>query len=164
MHRFSPSLAIGIALMVAPVLSAQSPSQTRPQTSLKTSSLVYTNRPFGFQFDLPLSWKGYTILKQQWSGRPDTAASSPHREHGPKLVLRHPHWTTAHPHQDIPIMIFTLRQWNENLIVSAAPIGPSELGRNSRYVFALPPRYNYAFPDGYEEVEQILKDKPLHPF
>lgn len=61
-------------------------------------------------------------------------------------------------------MIFTLRQWNENLIVSAAPIGPSELGRNSRYVFALPPRYNYAFPDGYEEVEQILKDKPLHPF
>ena len=162
MHRLS--LVMSLVLMVAPVLPAQSSSQAGSQTLLSARSLVYTNRQFGFRFDLPLGWTGYTILKQQWNGRPDTAASSPHQEYGPKLVIRRPHWTTAHPRQDIPIMIFTLRQWNENLIVSAAPIGPSELGRNSRYVFALPPRYNYAFPDGYEEVEQILKDKPLHPF
>jgi hypothetical protein len=61
-------------------------------------------------------------------------------------------------------MIFTLQQWKEDLVVSAAPIGPSELGRNSRYVFALPARYNYAYPDGYKEVEEIIEKKPLHPF
>jgi hypothetical protein len=35
------------------------------------------------------------------------------------------------------------------------------LGRNNRYVFALPARYNFAFPEGYEEVEKILESKPL---
>lgn len=62
-------------------------------------------------------------------------------------------------------MIFTLAQWNslkeEKFHIGAAPIGPSELGRNNGYVLALPARYNYAFTTGYEEVEQILNNKPL---
>jgi hypothetical protein len=62
-------------------------------------------------------------------------------------------------------MIITLKQWdalqNEKFHISAAPIGPSELGRNDKYVFALPPRYNYAFPLGHEEVEKILNGNPL---
>lgn len=41
--------------------------------------------------------------------------------------------------------------------------GPSKLGSNSVYVFALPPRYNYAFQTGFEEVEEILKGNPLWP-
>jgi hypothetical protein len=45
--------------------------------------------------------------------------------------------------------------------VSAAPFPPTELGRNKRYVFALPPRYDYAFLDGYLEVEEIMRGKPL---
>jgi hypothetical protein len=45
--------------------------------------------------------------------------------------------------------------------IGAAPINPSELGRNATYVFALPARYNYAFPTGYEEVDEILKGNPL---
>jgi len=65
-------------------------------------------------------------------------------------------------------MIFTLQQWNlvsqEKIAVSAAPFGPSELGRNTRYVFALPPRYNYAYPQGYEEVQKIIAAHPLHTF
>ena len=64
-------------------------------------------------------------------------------------------------------MIFTISQWNalqqDKFHIGAAPIGPSELGRNSRYVFALPARYNFAFPTGYQEVEKILKSNPLHP-
>ena len=40
-------------------------------------------------------------------------------------------------------------------------MGPSELGRNNRYVFALPARYNYTFPPGYKEVEKILANHPL---
>ena len=62
-------------------------------------------------------------------------------------------------------MIFTLSQWNlleqEKLHIGAAPIGPSELGRNSKYVFTYPARYNFAFPTGFEVVEKILESKPL---
>jgi len=65
-------------------------------------------------------------------------------------------------------MIFTLAQWEEVdhdlLIVSAAPFGPGELARNCRYVFALPPRYNYAFPEGYEEVEHIIASGAVEAF
>ncbi|WWS87568.1 hypothetical protein V6B14_18760 [Sporosarcina psychrophila] len=43
----------------------------------------------------------------------------------------------------------------------AAPIGPKELNRNEKYVFAIPARYDFAFLTDYEEVEQILEGKPL---
>jgi hypothetical protein len=59
-------------------------------------------------------------------------------------------------------MIFTLTQWDlvekEEISLGAAPIGPSELGRNEEYVFALPARYNYAFITGFEEVDEIIQD------
>ena len=62
-------------------------------------------------------------------------------------------------------MIFTKAQWKaikaEKVAVSAAPIPPSKLGENSKYVFALPARYNFAFPAGYEEVDKIMEGKPL---
>jgi hypothetical protein len=48
--------------------------------------------------------------------------------------------------------------------IGAAPIGPKELDRNNKYVLALPARYNFAFPEGYEEVEKILAGKPLQAF
>jgi len=80
---------------------------------------------------------------------------------------RHPEWKADNPRQDIPIMIFTLQQWEalqlEKFHIGAAPIGPKELGRNSKYVFALPARYNFAFPTGYEEVEKIIESQPLKP-
>ena len=64
-------------------------------------------------------------------------------------------------------MVFTTIQWNslqENKFhIGAAPIGPKELGSNAKYVFALPARYNFAFPTGYEEVEEILENNPLQP-
>ena len=65
-------------------------------------------------------------------------------------------------------MVFTITQWDRMQAgewhVGAAPILPLELGRNSRYVFALPARYNYAFLQGWEEVEQILRENPLMTF
>lgn len=86
---------------------------------------------------------------------------------GPMIYIRHPLWTTENQRQDIPIMIFTLAQWDslqkEEFHIGAAPVGPRELGRNGKYVFALPARYNFAFPTGYEEVENILKNNPLQP-
>lgn len=63
-------------------------------------------------------------------------------------------------------MIFTIDQWNslqrDEFQIGAAPRGPRELGRNAKYVLALPAGYNYAFLPGYEEGEVILNSNPLH--
>ncbi len=129
-------------------------------------AVVYQNTWYGFNFSLPEAWKGYTIVTDKWKGVAIGGAKT--IETGPEILIRHPQWTSQNPRQDIPIMIFTLAQWNalqqENFHIGVAPIGPSELGRNNSYVFALPARYNYAFPTGFEEVEQILHDKPLKTF
>jgi len=65
-------------------------------------------------------------------------------------------------------MVFTLEQWDAlqqgKFHIGAAPIGPTELGRNSKYVFALPARYNFAFPKGFEVVEEIINTNPLKGF
>jgi len=129
------------------------------------SSVVYTNNEFGFKFALPETWKGYAIITDTWEG--STPGSSTVEETGPKAIIRHPEWKAEEPRQDIPILIFTHAQWEdlqkEKFHIGAAPVGPSELGRNNKYVFALPARYNFAFLKGYEEVEQILQNNPLEP-
>src|SRR5581483_7665443 len=81
---------------------------------------------------------------------------------GPKIVLRNPNWTDANKYEDIPVMVFTMDQWNlvsgpnATISLGAAPIGPSELGRNNLYVFALPARYNYDYATGWQEADQIV--------
>jgi hypothetical protein len=124
-----------------------------------TDGVIYKNTEYGFNFTLPASWKDYTIITEKWEGTGDS------KESGNKLSIRHPKWTKEDPRQDIPILVFTTSQWDKvqkgEFNVGAAPIGPTELGHNGTYVFALPARYNYAFPTGYEEVEEILKGNPL---
>lgn len=65
-------------------------------------------------------------------------------------------------------MVFTINQWEsllrEKFFIGAAAIQPSELGQNDKYVFAIPSRYNFAYPPGYEEVDKILQSGPLKPF
>jgi hypothetical protein len=126
---------------------------------------IYKNDQYGFTFALPDTWQGYTIVNGKWEGQP--VGSEKIAVSGPEISIRHPQWTKENPRQDIPIMIFTLAQWQdlqqEKFHIGAAPIGPSELGRNDKYVFALPARYNFAFPTGYEEVEKILAANPLTP-
>ena len=131
-------------------------------------AIEYSNPQYGFTFTLPEGWKNYSIISGKWEGYAlDGAQSGNVTETGPIISIRHPQWTSQKPRQDIPIMIFTPDQWSkvksEKLSVSAAPIPPSELGRNSKYVFALPARYNFAFPEGFEEVEKIIQGNPLHP-
>jgi hypothetical protein len=134
----------------------------------EADSIVYQNPQYGFQFSLPLGWEDYQIISEKWEGHAiggsqgDTLVES-----GPMIVIRHPQWTSQNQRQDIPIMIFTIEQWNslqkEEFHIGAAPIGPRELARNTSYVFALPARYNFAFPEGYEEVESILEGNALQP-
>jgi hypothetical protein len=154
----SPTNTPAISPTAAPTISATSVPAN--------ASIVYENNQYGFRFTLPEGWKGYTIVDEKWNGLALAGAQTGKIvENGPIIYIRHPQWTAEKPRQDIPIMIFTITQWNslqnQEISVGAAPIPPSELGRNSRYVFALPARYNYAFPTGYEEVESILKSNPL---
>jgi hypothetical protein len=63
-------------------------------------------------------------------------------------------------------MIFTPSQWTlvaaENMAVSAAPIGPAELGQDKSHVFALPPRW-IGFYDvkGIDEVQTLMNQNPF---
>lgn len=132
----------------------------------RADSVIYKNTQYGFSVPLPESWKGYTIVTESWEGLSvENPQNNKPAEAGPMLSIRHPKWTAENPRQDIPIMIFTLDQWNAlqegKFHIGAAPVGPKELGRNEKYVFALPARYNFAFPAGFEEVEEILKSNPL---
>ena len=129
----------------------------------ETNSIAYVNPQYGFSFSLPVRWKGYSIVAGKWEGL--AIGEGQTVETGPMITIRHPQWVAENRRQDIPIMIFSLDQWNSLQLgkfhIGAAPIGPKELDRNTRYVFALPARYNYAFPPGYEEVEKILESNPL---
>lgn len=87
------------------------------------------------------------------------------KETGPKFLIRNPKWTSSVPYQDIPILVFTVPQWDsyraEDFSVGAAPIQASELARNNVYVFALPPRWNFDYSKGYEEAQTIVESNPL---
>ncbi len=135
-----------------------------------TLKVEYKNTQYGFVFALPNTWKDYSIIEDKWSGNVLEASGTfkaGQSLEGPKILIRHPAWTTENPRQDIPVMVFTPNQWNlvqqERLALGAAPIGPRELGRNNNYVFALPARYNFAFITGFEEVDAILNGNALTP-
>ena len=141
-------------------------TETETTSTQEQQQIIYTNTQYGFSFSLPLSWEGYSIVTTKWEGNP--AGSDSVIEQGPIVSIRNPKWTSANPYQDIPIMIFTLAQWNslqqDKFHIGAGPEGPGELGRNTKYVFGLPFRYNYSFPTGYQEVDKILQGNPLKTF
>lgn len=127
---------------------------------LTTSSAftTYTNNEYGFSIALPDSWNGYNEILGQWEAR--DVGSGDVIDHGPIFTLRHPKWTEENKREDMPIMIFTPLQWasvqSGNISLGAAPIPPSVLGKNSKYVITLPARYNYDYKTGFEEVDQLV--------
>jgi hypothetical protein len=108
--------------------------------------------------DLPASWKGYSIITDRWVGYDASTGTQREAASGPLISVRYPR--QARPRQDIPIMVFTVSQWNDmnadKWHIGAAPLNPSELARNATYVFGLPARYNYAFLEGWEEVQGLI--------
>lgn len=144
----------------------QSPTTT--DTTPVATPVQYTNAQYGFRFSLPASWAGYSIVSDQWQGNDFNSPGNKVIAQGPIISIRHPQWTTKQPRQDIPIMVLTISQWDalqqDKFHIGAAPIGPRELGRNANYVFALPARYNYAFPVGYEEVNALIESGSLQAF
>jgi len=134
------------------------PQNTNTQNPSADSN--YNNNEYGFTLTMPESWKDYSIVKEVWNGELLVAPNTKYQ--GPKIIIRNPNWTEAKHYQDIPVMVFTPAEWKliveENLGVSAAPIGPSKLGENDKYVFALPPRW-LGFTDdmGQDQAAEIVK-------
>lgn len=146
-------------------------AETGDYEEIQKDFILYKNDEYGFTFTLPESWKGYGIQNEVWQGEPVNEESNADVDKditGQIIYIRHPQWTEDNPRQDIPIMIFTAKQWesmqNGDFAVGAAPVAPSKLGENSEYVFLLPARYNYAFLTGFEEVSEILEGNPLTAF
>lgn len=135
--------------------------ETAVDSNEEAVKVSYEDSQYGFRVSLPNSWSGYTVVTEEWEAYPvgDTTGDS---LVGPLLRIRHPEWTDDNPRQDIPIMIFTIAQWDaleaDQYHIGAAPIGPRELARSQEYVLALPARYNFSFLTGYEEVETIVNN------
>ena len=141
---------------------------TPTATSSPSSAVVYNNTQYGFTFSLPADWQGFTTVSETWTGNPLAGSQYTSNITGPEILIRNPNWTAQNPYEDIPVMVFTPAEWaeiqKETLGVSAAPIPPSELGQNAKYVFALPPRYDFDYKTGYQEVEQIIASNPLNGY
>jgi hypothetical protein len=131
---------------------------------LSTDAVEYTNTKYGFRFSLPSGWKGYTVVTEQWEAS-DTQKGVVER--GPTVYIRPPDVTKENPRQDIPIMVFTLTQWESvehgDYFVGGAAIVPGELGRNRKYAFAVSRRVEDSELAGAKEVNEILQQHPLHP-
>ncbi len=141
------------------------------ENSVSTTTRVqYKNNKYGFKVLLPDTWSGYEVVNDSWGGYVTNLDRNleENKEYGPIILIRHPKWTEDDPRQDIPVMIFTIEQWNDMQAdvfhIGAAPINPSELGRNQKYVFALPARYNFSYLTGYEEVDEIVGGGSLVAF
>ncbi len=137
-----------------------------PQLSCQNdtaSTIEYRNTMYGLAVSLPTTWNGYAAATTAWTATTPKGPLS-----GPLVTIAHPRSTVSSPRQDIPLMILTLDQWDASIkqdwSFGAAPIGPRELARNARYVVALPARYNYAFPAGFEEVESIIASGSVSAF
>jgi hypothetical protein len=147
------------------------PDRVPPSPSPSPVGVEYRNEQFGLLVTLPESWRGFTTNTQPediYDVSGQTTENNGVVATFPTIHIQHPLSTATNPRQDIPVMVFTLEQWAhiqaEEWSVGAAPIPPSELARNSQYVFALPARYNYAFPEGWEEVQAIIDGGAVSAF
>lgn len=127
---------------------------------LDSRTVTYRNAEYGFCFTLPASWQGYKVVLGEWEGGQGGTDKVTAPQNGPSITIVHPRWTEENERPDIPILIMTLPQWRAlrdgEFVVSASGVEPGELGRNDRYVFVLPPRYDYERPSGIREVNALL--------
>ena len=157
---------LALAIVVSAGCSTVSSSSSFP--------LQYQNADYGFAISLPSSWKGYAIITKTWDGHSAVEnANSEVIEHGPLLTIRHPQWTAQAPLQDIPIYVYTLKQWSAldisgGFVVHSSGI-EDELYHNSHYVFVvynrdLIPDFNDENIKGAGEVARIVQNlEDQHP-
>jgi|GEM_PF-894021 len=164
----SSGVSLGVAATTTLPSSTATSSAPAGQGTTASTSVVYQNSQYGFDFLLPADWQGYSIVNKTWSGSGTSEQGI--IATGTELLIRNPNWTAADHYEDIPVMVFTLAQWNAydggngTFEISAAPLPASEMGRNNRYVFAIPPRWDFDYSTGYQEADAIVSGNPLKPF
>jgi hypothetical protein len=125
--------------------------------------LCYHNKEYGLVFFLPASWQGYSALAQQWQGTSYSPAKDATEitARGPMIVFRHPQWRADDLYQDIPIMVFTRRQWDsdkQGKFGIGAGGFDEEMWHNQKYVFAMSSRYKAADDvKGWKEAADIVE-------
>jgi hypothetical protein len=149
-----PVLAFAaLAVTGIPSLAAPTPPFVAP--------VLYHNVQYDFTFSLPASWRGYTVLSDQWDLEPYVPALDKDMvtEHGPIIILRHPLWKPGAPTQDIPIDVFTRRQWDQSDGEGVDACGLEyEIAHNSKYVFSVWSRFNTdASVQGWKEADTIVQ-------
>ena len=116
-----------------------------------TTNISYTNLDYGFSLNLSKDWENFTATESEI-------------QFGNLVTIRKSVWGLSSPTADIPILIYPIEQWkiwegnDFEGYPTAAPMGPTERGRNAKYIFATAPRYNFSFNLGFEEVEEIIKN------
>jgi hypothetical protein len=115
--------------------------------------LRYHAERYSFTFFLPASWQGYSVIAKQW-----ISASPKQTGLVPMIVLRHPCWKTDDRYEDIPILVFTRRQWeataSDNIFAGGVA---EEVGQNREYVFAIHNRFNWDQLKGWKEAGEIVE-------
>jgi hypothetical protein len=157
-----PKLILCLALVLSGSLFG---CATAHKNKLSGLPIHYYNAQYDFTFYLPDSWKGCSVVMDEWDAPlmkspSDSTDKAIGTERGSIIVLRHPLWRTNNLYQDIPIMVFTRKQWQEEhdgLFFPYAGGLISEMWHNNKYVFGLYSRYN-ANDDvkGWKEVDGIL--------
>jgi hypothetical protein len=116
------------------------------KTGEVTESIVYRNEGLGLSFTLAEDWRGYSVLMQRWQAAVhNDDGENIGSENGPEIVVRHPQWRPDDRWQDIPILVFTRRQWADEHAGQFFPYAGGmiyELGHNDRYVFGIYSRFN----------------------
>ena len=114
---------------------------------------TYKNVEYGFEMLFPDSWKDYEVEKISWDGSLFEKEYS-----GPEFIFRNQKLFIERNFYGIPIMIFTPDIWplveEEKLAVGSAPMAPGKIGENSKYVFAIPGRWQ-GFADTMTESERF---------
>ena len=112
---------------------------------------------YGFNLMLPASWKGYSILHESW--KVENSGESHMNAQGPTIIIRHPKWTAARPLQDIPVWIFTPKQWQdgvqEHLIAGG---GVLAIGLSAQYVFGVAGRFNWGADEDTGELGRSARE------
>ena len=158
-------------LWLAFVLSAGLSGCSTTHSHLSGLPVRYHNARYDFTFYLAQDWKGFSAVMDDWEG----ITYVPEKDkdvvlaRGPIITLRNPRWKTNNLYQDIPIYIFTCRQWED---IHAGKYGAegaggiiSELWHNEKYVFAIHSRYNAADSvDSWQEAQDMVNQNyAAHP-
>ena len=141
---------VGTIVSPAPTTSgANNQLATSSDSATSSNSLIYKNDQYRFSMTLPADFIGYKVIE---SAIP----------YGHSVIIRNPLWSNDNKYMDIPVLIYDVKTYNAWIAnnfegyPTAAPIGPTERGRNTNFVFATAPRYNFSYATGFEEVEKSI--------